>query len=99
MFEITFIKTVRDIIDTAMKECTIQEYKPEYILKQYNIKLQNIRNHVDSQAMNRNQKVKYYKVLDNSKLPYMNAKHYELMFNDFRTKINALPSMIQFLKK
>lgn len=99
MFESTFMRTVRDILNTAVNECSIQEYKPEYILRQYNLKLGNIRKHVDSQSLNRNQKVKYYKVLDNAKVPYMNAKHYDLMSIDFRKRINDLPSMIQFIKK
>lgn len=99
MFESTFMRTVREILNTAVNECAIQEYKPEYILRQFNQKLGNVRKHVDSQALNRNQKAKYYKVLDNTKLPYMNAKHYDLMSADFRKKISELPSMIQFVKK
>lgn len=99
MFEATFMKTVRDILNTAVQECTIQEFKEEYILRQYNLKLQNVRKHVDSQNMNRNHKLKYYKVLDSAKLPFMNAKHYDLMKAEIKTKINGLPSMIQFVKR
>lgn len=99
MFEATFMKTVRSIMNTAEQECTIQEFKEEYILRQYNLKLQNLRKHVDSQAMNRNHKMKYYKVLDSVKLPFMNAKHYDLMKAEIRTRINGLPSMIQFMKR
>lgn len=99
MFEATFMTTVRNIMNTAVQECTIQEFKQEYILRQYNLKLQNLRKHVDSQEMNRNHKQKYYKVLDSVKLPFMNAKHYDLMKAEIKTRINGLPSMIQFVKR
>lgn len=99
MYEITFMKTIRTVLETAVTECTIREYKPEYIFRQFNTKLSNIRTQIDQADMNKKQKAKYYKVLDGAKLPYLKANHYELMKVDFKSRINSLPGMIQFIKK
>ncbi len=99
MNEISFLKMVRDVLSLAMTQCTVQEYTPEYILKNCNKKLMNIKVMIEAADTNRAQKTKYIKVLNNCKLPYLNAKHYDIMHKDFRTKINELPSVLDLIKK
>lgn len=99
MNEISFIKMLRDMLSTAEVQCNVQEYKPEYIIKNFNTKLSNLQKSIESSDLNRKQKLKYSKVLNNCKLQYINPKHYEIMSNDFRNKIRELPSVLDLIKK
>lgn len=93
----TFIRTVRTNIETVISDCERQEYKSEYIIRQFKERMKNIRDSLIRQIPNRKEQQKFLKVLNDCNVQYKD-KHYDLVIIDFKEMKSKLPYLIDFIK-
>jgi len=88
---------VRTFLNNACTDCQRQEYKVEYIQKNFNSKLDNLTRTVSS-TDNRQLKAKQLTLINNVRIS-KNFRDYTLLHREINNKLMSLPPAEKFRKR
>jgi len=100
MKPLDFLTLIRSVLNNSIQECIVKEYTPDYITRNYKLKLSTIQNTINAnQFLNRKDKLKYNQVLNSIALPYYKINHYGTIEKDLQKLVASLPWASIFMKR
>ena len=99
MNDIQVLSMTRNIISTALQECTRQEFNAPYILKQYRTKLSNLMTSIQAdKAKNRKVQARQINIVQNACI-YNTITKFDILYAALNVKKSLLPSAMDVLQK